>query len=140
MPIDSLQRALGTPMELEVNGKKYQLSPLPLGKLAELDSWARREPFRELREKLLALGDIGVSEAAKTALIMEAQKASDDPVQIALHLTSVPGIVKTVGLSLKVKHPGLKDAELDEIIKGIGLKEIEAMVAALSGPESDSKK
>ena len=137
-----LQALVNTPLEVEANGKTYKLARMTLRQYAELEGWAKEQPFVELRKQLERVKDAGVSKEAEDALVAEAAKASRDPAVIEAYMDGLAGTVRRFTMALSVHHPDATDEELDAVVESVALDEMRNIVRMLAGlpEEAEGKK
>lgn len=135
-----LQRMSKTPMELDVSGHIYKLAPLELRHLAELESWAERQPFVRLKTKFDAIEGVPISDAARDTMVAEADRISSDPILRLEEVQSFVGIMKALRLSLSIHHPKLNDKEFNQILKAYPVQRLKEMLDDLTDiPEDEAK-
>jgi len=120
-----LQELLGIPAEMEVNGRKVRLHPLTLGDMAlcDQDILSRRKlnPIKEAAEACKGLPE---DDPTRAAIIERGFTFSKEYEEVseedrARYMTSLPGLMFRVYLSLRKDYPDITRDESDEISKVI---------------------
>ena len=127
----SLQNMAATPIEITVAGTVYKLAPLTLSQYAALEKWAKLAPFRELRDRLDALGD-AVSPAMRDEMTKDAVTASKSKGAVADAMNSLEGLQFVFRQCLQAGTPGVTDAEIDAVLSVQGLQALTKTVDELT--------
>jgi hypothetical protein len=128
---------VATPIEIRVDGKAYKLAQLTLGHFAELEQWAKEQPFVEIERKLAAVSDNKLRDGLKNRLIEDAIAASADSARVAAYMDSVAGIQKQFDLAIRVHHPDITEDELNAILSVSGMLQVRAWLDSLTGEITD---
>lgn len=122
-----LAKLTAAPIPIEVGGKKYNLAPLTLGQLGQLELWAREQILADLPKKLNAIGkaklDKGEAEKLRAQAVKESDIASRDPLEIARMIDSCAGQRQAFALALRACQ-SVEDKEIDAICSVTGLTQI----------------
>lgn len=139
--VATLQQMAATPHPVKVGDKEYLLSPLRLLELAELEAWASRQPYEQLKEKAELLKKAGFGQEHVMELLREADANSNDPAKRSSAMASVAGIKRALLLGFKIRHPEMDEKALDLILAENSMDALKAIMDAhISSPEIDKKK
>jgi hypothetical protein len=129
--IENTTRTCQVPVEVELNGNKYKLSPLTVPDIAEFEQWiiddkwasACRHGFGDSQEKI------------KTHLALLSQPITEE--EYFGRTSSVNGIRKQVYFSLRKLHPNLKEKDIDALVTEDNLAYLQAIIDSLGGKGID---
>jgi hypothetical protein len=105
---ESIMKATGAPIEIEINSKIYKISPLSPGDLAAFESWIKSN-------KLRILDGLGYSVKDKTDMIL---RILSDPISAEEYHaanSSIGGIRYLIWLSIK-KLASMTLEEMDSVV------------------------
>jgi predicted acetyltransferase len=137
-----LDRMTAAPIEIEINNKKYFLSPLRVRDLGALEKWAEKKIFARLKDELSMIEEAGmeIDDIMKLNLINEASQKSRNQNDKSMEMQTVDGLRKILELSLSIKHSDITAEEVDEIIDGQGLEALNEVIEELSYPNEEETK
>lgn len=131
--MSDLFRMMGAPVDVEVNGKTWQFSPLTMGDLGKLDEWAEQQIFADLKKRIALLPPEAKEAKQKLfdriALITE-RELSEEAQAV---LISPRAAVQRALLMLKRKHPEITEKETEDLLGVVDFKEILMRVEGSSG-------
>lgn len=126
-----LAKLTAAPIPIEVGGKQYNLAPLTLGHLGQLEQWAREQILADLPKKLNAIGkaklDKAEAERLRAQAVKETDIASRDPLEVARMMDTCAGQRQAFALALRACQP-IDDKDLDAICSVSGLTQIREWV------------
>ena len=121
--------ATAAPIDIQLGGETFRMSPLTDADLGELDNYVRSRVIRAARE---SLGD-GVSEADRQA-VLRAAVAESMNVSFATHwrreLNTLDGMARLFWQTLRRCHPGLTVERVRKLLHE-NPRDVEAMAAQL---------
>lgn len=138
--VDKLAAMCASPLEIEHAGVTYRLKPLTLGQYADMEQWAKQQPFVELERKLVAIGDKKLRERAKEKMLDKAIAQSDNAEWIADKMSSPEAVERLFGMMLKANHPDIEPEKVREILDIKGLVQVRAWCESLIGLDEELRK
>ena len=136
----TLATATKASLTVEVEGKKYVLSPLELGDFGDVEHWLEMLPYEKARRKIAALGDIATPEMQERIIAKADEESNAVTIGDAKSseiLATVEGTGYLLWLSLRKCQPEItREAALHlNSLDSIG--EWQKMLDKLSGLEED---
>ena len=136
----TLGTATKAPLTVEVEGKKYTLSPLELGDFGEVERWLEMLPYEKARRKIAALGEVVTPEIREAIIALadaQSQASSFGDAKSSQVLTTVEGTGYLLWLSLRKCHPEITREAALHLISLDSIAEWQKMLDKLSGLEKD---
>lgn len=118
------------------DGKEYEISPITLFDLAEMEKWLEDLPLARLKrrfEKFSSVLDDKTKEKMITDAILEGQKHGLSSAKLNEELESVEGVAMFLFLSLRHKHSELKFEDLEKLVTVENLADIKMLLDEASG-------
>lgn len=130
------------PEVLEYKGKVYKLTPLGTRQLEQFQRWLMGRPMQRLSENIDNLGADKISDKMFSKLYKEAEKEQEE-LQIAVmsgdekvvgkYLNTLAAMQQYIYLTLSIAHPNISFDEVNELVDGVGLDELNEIVTDLNG-------
>lgn len=121
-------------MQITVDGKTWQLSPITLGDFAELESWMEMLPLTNIKPHLDGL------QADERKMLLEQAYQDCKPGSISLSspeaaraMQSLRGVRLLLFFSLRKMHPDITVDQASSIARIDNLEEMHDIIARLSG-------
>ena len=124
---EDLSQAAGRGVEIELRGKKWKLSPLTMGDLADFQGYLRSERLKAVAGGLLALP---IEE--RTALLRQVVREPVDSADMDAEMASPAGSRYILWRSLRRLHPEMTLELVGDLITTADIEALTSMVAALS--------
>jgi hypothetical protein len=116
-------KAGGSAREVKVSGRTYRMSQVTVGTLADVENWAREQPYIRLKKKLADFAD------APEGVVSEWYKKADEDSQskeyVQRELESINGVRLIIRKCFEVYHPDLSDDLFTMIENEIGLASLQ---------------
>ena len=122
---EDLSKAAGRGVEVEIDGKKWTVSPLTMGDLADFQSHVRGQRLATLREHLA-----GLSEEQQRDLILAVINTPVDGDEMDREMATFAGFRFLLWKSLGKAHT---DLELDAVGQMLDAKAIAELLAVIQG-------
>ena len=136
----TLATATKASLTVEVEGKKYVLSPLELGDFGDVQLWLENLSYEKARRKIKALGDIATPEMQERIIAKADEESNAVTIGDAKSseiLATVEGTGYLLWLSLRKCHPEITREAALHLISLDSIAEWQKMLDKLSGLEKD---
>lgn len=131
---------IAAPIELNIDGKPYILSPLTMRDLRELERHFQSQIVDETKN-LLAGIDPKIQLDLLRDAISESKKCQIGSPEFAAKISSIEGLAKILSLSLRNKHNDMDTVKCLELLTPNNIEKISEAIAEMTGlssGESDS--
>jgi len=125
---DSLEKAAGEGLTMELDGKTYNVTPFTIGDFSALRKFIKSQ---RLQEFIDVSGSLPSEDRRKIILDITTTPVSDE--LLLEESASIPGITFLLSRSLRAANPGLTEEELNDLITKQLLEENKDLLTAIQG-------
>jgi hypothetical protein len=120
------------PVEIELNGKTYTVSPITIGDVGKMNRWSIQQHLNARMQAMAGL-DPDLQQTLATAITAPLTDAQKEEIYDAEGPT-VEGIIHTFYLMLKHAHPNLTEEQAAVLASEENMDKINEAIAQLSPP------
>lgn len=131
--MSDLPQVMASPIEMTLNGKKYKLSPLSLGDMADFEAWVISQRIEAV---LNYAGPLTPTERAQ--VISEIYNNSNQVV-ISQEMGTMKGMLHLFWCSMKKHQPEITKEDVSNLVSLDNLDKMSALIDVISYPEVESE-
>ena len=131
--VDSLSRAAGGGVTIEIKGEVFKVFPLTIGDLSSFESFLRSQKIKDFQA---VAGDLEREDRVKILGQLASASISQDEISAAM--STMTGVQYLLWRSLKKGRPDLKYDDMDKYLDLSNFEELTSIVHGLGGNEEEN--
>ncbi len=129
---DSLQKAAGSPVKIELRGQSYTVHPLTLGDLADFEGYLRSEKIADF---MRVAKDLSSEERVQVLAKLSSEPLGRD--ESAQAMSTMKGVRFLLWKSLGQAHPNLELEGMDKIVDLTNFEQVTTVIEGIGGLDEE---